>query len=50
VSGAGARGARARTNRKGIATFRIRATKKGAIVFRATKSGYAAATLKLRVK
>jgi protein-S-isoprenylcysteine O-methyltransferase Ste14 len=50
VSGAGARGARARTNRKGIATFRIRATKKGAIVFRATKSGYAAATLKLRVR
>jgi protein-S-isoprenylcysteine O-methyltransferase Ste14 len=50
VSGAGARAARARTNRRGTATFRIRATKRGSISFRATKSGYGAATLKLRVR
>jgi protein-S-isoprenylcysteine O-methyltransferase Ste14 len=50
MSGAGARAAMVRTNRRGTATFRVRPTKRGAIVFRATKSGYQAATLRLRVR
>jgi protein-S-isoprenylcysteine O-methyltransferase Ste14 len=50
LSGAGARAARVRTNRKGSATFRVRATKRGMIVFQATKSGYSAAKLRLRVR
>jgi protein-S-isoprenylcysteine O-methyltransferase Ste14 len=50
VSGAGARGARARTNRRGVATFRVRAMRRGSLSFRATKSGYQAATLRLRVR
>ena len=50
VSGAGAQAASVRTNRKGAATFRVRAKKRGMVAFRATKSGYAVATLKLRVR
>ena len=50
VSGAGARRMVARTNRRGVVTFRVRATKRGLIVFRATKSGYQSATLRLRVR
>ncbi|HZB35658.1 MAG TPA: isoprenylcysteine carboxylmethyltransferase family protein [Gaiellaceae bacterium] len=50
MSGAGARAGIARTNRKGTATFRVRATKRGAVVFQATKSGYQSATLRLRVR
>ena len=50
ISGAGVRAARARTNRRGAATFRVRAKKRGALSFRATKSGYAAAALRLRVR
>jgi protein-S-isoprenylcysteine O-methyltransferase Ste14 len=50
VSGAGSRAAQARTNRRGIATFRVRATRRGSLSFRATKSGYAAAVLRLRVR
>ena len=50
VSGAGARSAMVRTNRKGTATFRVRATKRGTVVFQATKSGFASATLRLRVR
>jgi protein-S-isoprenylcysteine O-methyltransferase Ste14 len=50
LSGAGARRASVRTNRKGSATFKVRATKRGMIVFAATKSGYASATLRLRVR
>jgi protein-S-isoprenylcysteine O-methyltransferase Ste14 len=50
VSGAGARRMARRTNRRGVVTFRVRATKRGAVVFRATKSGYASATLRLRVR
>ena len=50
VSGAGARRMVARTNRRGVVTFRVRATKRGMIVFRATKSGYQSATLRLRVR
>jgi hypothetical protein len=44
------RAAQARTNRRGVATFRVRATKRGSLSFRATKSGYAAAALRLRVR
>jgi protein-S-isoprenylcysteine O-methyltransferase Ste14 len=50
LSGAGARLARVRTSRKGSATFRVRPTKRGMIVFQATKSGYASAQLRLRVR
>jgi protein-S-isoprenylcysteine O-methyltransferase Ste14 len=50
VSGAGARVAKVRTNRRGTATFRVRAKRRGAVSFRATKSGFAAATLRLRVR
>jgi protein-S-isoprenylcysteine O-methyltransferase Ste14 len=50
LSGAGARGARARTNRRGVALFRVRAMRRGSLSFRATKSGYQAATLRLRVR
>jgi hypothetical protein len=50
VSGAGARRMARRTNRRGIATFQIRARVRGAVVFRATKSGYGSATLRLRVR
>jgi protein-S-isoprenylcysteine O-methyltransferase Ste14 len=50
LSGAGSRRARARTNRRGIAIFRVRATRRGSLSFRATKSGYRAATLRLRVR
>jgi protein-S-isoprenylcysteine O-methyltransferase Ste14 len=50
LSGAGARAARARTNRRGLATFRVRAMRRGALSFRATKSGYQAATVRLRVR
>jgi protein-S-isoprenylcysteine O-methyltransferase Ste14 len=50
MSGAGARAAKVRSNRKGVATVRVRAKRRGAIVFRVTKSGYEAATLRLRVR
>ncbi|HET8653569.1 MAG TPA: methyltransferase [Gaiellaceae bacterium] len=50
VSGAGIRPSRARTSRLGSARFRLRAVKRGWIVFRATKSGYSAGSLRLRVR
>ena len=50
VSGAGMRRMAGRTNRRGQVTFRIRATKRGNVVFRATKSGYASARLILRAR
>jgi hypothetical protein len=50
VSGAGAKAVRARTNKKGTATFRVRAKKRGQVSFRATKGGYEATTLRLRVR
>jgi protein-S-isoprenylcysteine O-methyltransferase Ste14 len=50
VSGAGARKMARRTNRRGIATFKVRPRLRGAVVVRATKSGYASATLRLRVR
>ena len=50
VAGAGARRMARRSNRRGVATFRIRPRLRGSLVFRATKSGYGSATLKLRVR
>jgi hypothetical protein len=50
VSGAGVRRMVGRTNRHGVVTFRVRATKRGAVVFRVTKSGYASASLRMRVR
>jgi protein-S-isoprenylcysteine O-methyltransferase Ste14 len=50
VSGAGVRVANVRSGRRGKATFRMRATKRGWVVFQATKSGYDAAVLRLRVR
>jgi protein-S-isoprenylcysteine O-methyltransferase Ste14 len=50
VSGAGVKRMARRTNRRGVATFKVRARLRGSVVFRATKSGYASATLSLRVR
>ena len=50
VSGAGARRMARRSNKRGMATFRVRARLRGALVFRATKSGYGSARLNLRVR
>jgi protein-S-isoprenylcysteine O-methyltransferase Ste14 len=50
VSGAGARRMARRTNRRGVVTFKVRARLRGSVVVRATKSGYASATLRLRVR
>jgi len=50
VSGAGVRAKRARTNGKGKVTFRLRPRKKGRLLYSATKAGYAAGTLSIRVR
>jgi hypothetical protein len=50
VSGAGAKRMARRTTRRGTVTFRVRPRLRGSVVFRATKSGYGSATLKLRVR
>jgi hypothetical protein len=50
VSGAGTRAAKVRTNRKGVVTFRVKPMRRGMVAFQATKSGYATATLRLRVR
>jgi hypothetical protein len=50
VSGAGAKRMARRTTRRGTVTFRVRPRLRGFVVFRATKSGYGSATLKLRVR
>jgi hypothetical protein len=50
VSGAGARRMARRTNRRGVVTFRVRPRLGGSVLFRATKSGYGSATLRLRVR
>jgi hypothetical protein len=49
LSGAGLKARKAKTNRKGQASFRIRPRKKGRLVFSATKAGYAAGSLSMRV-
>jgi protein-S-isoprenylcysteine O-methyltransferase Ste14 len=50
ASGAGAKRMARRTNQRGTVTFRVRPRLRGSVVFRATKSGYGSATLKLRVR
>jgi Carboxypeptidase regulatory-like domain len=50
VSGAGMRPRRARTNRRGRVTFRLRPPKRGRLVFTATKPGFAAGALSVRVR
>jgi hypothetical protein len=49
ISGAGIRVRQARTNRAGKVTFRVRPKKRGRLAFKATKAGYAAGTLSMRV-
>jgi hypothetical protein len=49
LSGAGLKARRGRTNRQGRVSFRIRPRKKGRLLFRATKAGYAAGSLSMRV-
>jgi hypothetical protein len=50
VSGAGIRAKRGRTNGRGKVSFRIRPRKKGRLLYRATKAGYAAGALSMRVR
>ena len=50
VSGAGIRAKRGRTNGRGKVTFRLRPRKKGRLLFSATKPGYAAGALSMRVR
>ena len=50
VSGAGIRAKQARTNRLGKVSFRVRPKKRGRLAFRATKPGYAAGALSMRVR
>jgi hypothetical protein len=49
VSGAGIKAKRGRTKMTGKVTFRLRPRKKGRLLFRATKPGYAAGALSMRV-
>jgi len=49
VSGAGLKARKAKTNRKGKVTFKIKPRKKGRLTFGATKPGYAAGALTMRV-
>ena len=49
VSGAGIRAKTARTNRSGKVSFRLRPPKRGRLVFSASKAGYAAGALSMRV-
>ena len=49
VSGAGIKARRAKTNRKGQVSFRLRPRKKGRLLFSATKAGYAAGSLSMRI-
>jgi hypothetical protein len=49
LSGAGLKARRARTNRQGKVSFRIRPRKKGRLLFSATKAGYTAGSLSMRV-
>jgi hypothetical protein len=50
VSGAGIRAKTGRTNRSGKVSFRVRPRKRGKLVFSATKAGYAAGSLSMRVR
>jgi hypothetical protein len=50
VSGAGIRARSGRTNRFGRVTFRLRPMKKGRLTFRATKPGFAAGGMSVRIR
>jgi hypothetical protein len=50
VSGAGIRSRRARTNRFGRVTFRLRPTKRGRLLFSAKKAGFGPGSLSLRIR
>jgi hypothetical protein len=50
VSGAGIRAKRGRTNGRGKVSFRIRPRKKGRLLYSATKAGFAAGALSMRVR
>jgi len=50
VSGAGLRPRVGRTNGRGRVSFRLRPRKRGRVVFRASKAGYAAGALSMRIR
>ena len=50
VSGAGVRGRVVTTGRAGRVTFRLRATRRGTLLFRASKRGYQTVTVAVRVR
>jgi hypothetical protein len=50
VSGAGVRPRSGRTNKNGKITFRLRPTKKGKLLFSASKAGFAPGSLSMRVR
>jgi large repetitive protein len=50
VSGPGLKAKTAKTSKKGTASFRIKVRKKGRLTFSATKAGYAAGALTMRVR
>jgi hypothetical protein len=50
VSGAGVRAKRGGTNSRGKVVFRLRPTKRGRLVFNATKTGYGPGALSLRIR
>ena len=49
VSGAGIKARKAKTNGKGKVSFKIKPRKKGRLTFKATKAGYTAGSLTMRV-
>jgi hypothetical protein len=50
VSGAGVRSKRARTNRRGQVTFKVRPRKRGRLMFSAKKAGFGPGALSLRIR
>ena len=50
ISGAGVRRAAARTNKRGQATFRVRAKKRGKIMVTVAKTGYALGRVRVKVR
>ena len=49
VSGAGIKARKGKTSGKGKITFKIKPRKKGRLTFKATKSGYTAGSLTMRI-
>ena len=50
VSGGGVKARNVKTNKMGVATFKLKPRKKGTLTFRATKSGFQAAYATLKIK